>query len=154
MSRRFQLVRRKRWMDEEGFKKAREKCASEIATQIVSAITQPIIDDQANSHAKLNDLIELCNLALTIKCHLILSYDSFECVWHKPGTGFRKVDMIISDAAQNIIDGDAIRISLQPAVYRREKLVDAFVVKTSDVLSKAVILAGIKEMPRPVEVEK
>jgi hypothetical protein len=76
---------------------------------MMSATTQLIvIDDQANSNARLSDLVELCDLALNIRCRLILSYDTFECVWHKPGTGFSEVDMIVSDPTQNIIDGDAI----------------------------------------------
>jgi hypothetical protein len=129
-------------MDEEGFERAREKRASEIATKTMSAITQ--LDDQASSYTSVSDLVELCNLALSIQCRLILSYDRFECVWHKAGTGFSGVDMVVSDPAQNIIDGDTIDISLQPAVYRRQKLVDAFVVKVSDVLSKAVVLVGKK----------
>lgn len=146
-------------MEEEGFRKVRERRASEIATQIMAAITQLlIVDDRPKSHARtcalrLSDLVELCELTLHIKCNLTLSYDSFDCVWHKSGTRFNEREMIVSDAAQNIHDGDTISISVQPAVFRREKFVGAFAVKTSDILSKAVVLASKKRMPGPVEAE-
>ena len=152
LARRLSIVIKRHWMEQDVFKSTRDQKAQRVAEKIQIAVLELITrQDGAEEISHIwfglrDELLQICRLALEIICLLTLGNgDKFEVLWYPPGSRFDRSRMIIENTQSKVDCEDSIYISVQPAIMRCSKLVDNFLVSTSDVVMKAVIILARDE---------